>query len=437
MSPPTSIHFWRKAFSRRLAAAMGCVLSAPVELIRVQRKGSANFKVAVAEMQGWRVNHEDAHAMCCEVARGDFWVLDGHGGDGAANYGAPALAAEVGKAWDGLKMPSDERIIAGFETVDTDLRKYVSENPEKDSGSTVVGAMISKDEDGTFSIKMLNCGDSRGVVVRGPLEEEAASRLPVRVPTHLTEEEISAASSSSFPMIAESVDHKPNHPTEKARIEAAGGFVSQEEPPRLDGNLAVSRGIGDFEYKQDTGKSAALQKCSCVPDIYECSGVQAGAFCILCCDGVWDVMSGENVAVLVREWVQREPTVDLGEVAAEIIRTSLRRNSRDNVTAMIIQFVDGTEWENEPDEMKNFEKLSQECEDDVRKQYNTFLNRTKFPSEPTACQICNRWLLEMNQCPCKDVTYCNRKCQKKGWKTHKANCSSAIASPTNKGTKKT
>ena len=33
------------------------------------------------------------------------------------------------------------------------------------------------------------------------------------------------------------------------------------------------------------------------------------------------------------------------------------RNSRDNMTCMIMHFVDGSEWTNYPDEMKNYEKL--------------------------------------------------------------------------------
>ena len=41
-------------------------------------------------------------------------------------------------------------------------------------------------------------------------------------------------------------DHKPENPGELARVKAAGGFV---EDGRVQGVIAVSRAIGDWEYK--------------------------------------------------------------------------------------------------------------------------------------------------------------------------------------------
>lgn len=46
-----------------------------------------------------------------------------------------------------------------------------------------------------------------------------------------------------------SEDHKPDNIGEKTRIEKAGGFVSDG---RVNGNLNLSRAMGDLEYKKDT-----------------------------------------------------------------------------------------------------------------------------------------------------------------------------------------
>jgi serine/threonine protein phosphatase PrpC len=46
-----------------------------------------------------------------------------------------------------------------------------------------------------------------------------------------------------------SSDHKPNNPEEYARIIAANGTVSPDG--RINGNINLSRSLGDFEYKRN------------------------------------------------------------------------------------------------------------------------------------------------------------------------------------------
>jgi len=431
---------------------MGCALSSPVELIRVQRHGSANYRCGVAEMQGWRVSHEDAHHMRCEGSSATCFVLDGHGGEEAARFCAPALGNDIATAPSGKagELLTDGRIQSCFAAVDNRLRDHFAKNPDKDSGTTVVGSIFERQADGSYSVKLLNCGDSRGVLVRAPHEEESlAHDLQLRRPPHLealgpdgigNHQKPSPGSMMEsqpgvvkWPVIVDTVDHKPDHPTEKSRIEAAGGHVSQEEPPRLDGNLAVSRGLGDFEYKQDAKRPEAEQKVSCVPDIYEVSGVRPGSICILGCDGVWDVMTSEYVAKLVHDRLKSNVSVDLGDLAAEIVRESLRRNSRDNVTVMVVQLADGSDWAEHQDEMKEYEKLPKsaaEVDEEVRNKCFEFLNTSGFPPEAIACNSCGKWMLEMKQCPCKQIFYCSRACQKKDWKTHKLVCPVAVSAGT-------
>ena len=46
-----------------------------------------------------------------------------------------------------------------------------------------------------------------------------------------------------------SVDHKPTDPLELRRIERAGNVVAEG---RIEGRLALSRALGDFEYKKNS-----------------------------------------------------------------------------------------------------------------------------------------------------------------------------------------
>merc|ERR1719382_876119 len=93
------------------------MLSAPVKLTRLQRRGSAAFKVGVAEMQGWRTSHEDAHAMDCSDKLGSFWVLDGHGGDPAAIFCAPRLL-DTSQPGEDETLPSAKALQDAFTRVD-------------------------------------------------------------------------------------------------------------------------------------------------------------------------------------------------------------------------------------------------------------------------------------------------------------------------------
>jgi serine/threonine protein phosphatase PrpC len=61
-----------------------------------------------------------------------------------------------------------------------------------------------------------------------------------------------------------STDHKPDDPEERKRIYNANGFV---EDGRVNGMLALSRALGDFEYKNNPMFKPKDQAVTAHPDV--------------------------------------------------------------------------------------------------------------------------------------------------------------------------
>lgn len=71
-------------------------------------------------------------------------------------------------------------------------------------------------------------------------------------------------------------------PGEKSRITAAGGFV---DFGRVNGNLALSRAIGDFEFKKSAELSPEQQIVTAFPDVTTHELSDDDEFLVIACDG--------------------------------------------------------------------------------------------------------------------------------------------------------
>ena len=80
-----------------------------------------------------------------------------------------------------------------------------------------------------------------------------------------------------------SFDHKPQNEGEKARICAAGGFV---DFGRVNGNLALSRAIGDFEFKKSADLPPEQQIVTAFPDVTVHEVTEDDEFLVIACDGM-------------------------------------------------------------------------------------------------------------------------------------------------------
>lgn len=84
----------------------------------------------------------------------------------------------------------------------------------------------------------------------------------------------------------------------------------------------MSRALGDFEYKNVKGRGPCEQLVSPEPEIFvQDRDHRLDEFLVLACDGVWDVMSNEDLCAYIRSRLQ--VTEDLREVAGQVIDTCL------------------------------------------------------------------------------------------------------------------
>lgn len=145
-------------------------------------------------------------------------------------------------------------------------------------------------------------------------------------------------------MIELTEDHKPTNPQEMSRIIAAGGHV---ESARVDGQLALSRAMGDSQYKQTANLPADKQKVIAVPDITTAK-LEPTDFLLICCDGIFESFTNEQAVKFVHKKLQE--TDDLAMIMAHLQDAVLAAGSKDNMTSMLILPVDGTAYHREEDE---------------------------------------------------------------------------------------
>ncbi|KAF1921835.1 protein phosphatase-like protein 2c [Ampelomyces quisqualis] len=299
---------------------MGQTLSEPVVEKKSDSGHGESLIFGTSSMQGWRISMEDAHACILDLKAhihnaqatdadkrlAYFGVYDGHGGDKVAMYTGEHLHEIVAKQEAYRSGDLKKALQDGFLAAD---RAILSDPTyeEEVSGCTATVAVVSKDK-----IYCANAGDSRTVLgVKG------------------------RAKPLSF-------DHKPQNEAEKARIQAAGGFV---DFGRVNGNLALSRAIGDFEFKKSADLPPEQQIVTAFPDVEIHDINEDDEFLVVACDGIWDCQSSQAVVEFVRRGiVAKQPLEDICE---NMMDNCLASNSDtggvgcDNMTITIVGLLHG------------------------------------------------------------------------------------------------
>lgn len=85
--------------------------------------------------------------------------------------------------------------------------------------------------------------------------------------------------------VALSFDHKPDNDVEKKRIEKAGSTITEG---RVDGNLNLSRSLGDMKYKQNKELKPSEHPITALPDVLVQNLSPDDQFLLIGCDGIWE-----------------------------------------------------------------------------------------------------------------------------------------------------
>jgi len=261
---------------------------------------------------------EDAHCVHLTVGQHPrasfFGIFDGHSGALCSRYIAEKLPVNFSKA---TNLEDKQQLRQIVLQTDEDFLTAI-EFRAKDDGSAAIFS-VSLYDDQTKSYKTINgnVGDSRTVLAR--------------------------KEGNGYTTVACTFDHKPTDDAERRRIENAGGSVQLS---RVDGQLALSRAFGDRMLKVPMTPDFPREnrKVTSDPDFIEQSA-KTGDFLLMACDGIYegDIFTRESVIQWVAEKMKEFPT-DPAMVCAKLLDECLMRGSRDNMSAMIILFENGTEY---------------------------------------------------------------------------------------------
>ncbi|WJZ94493.1 hypothetical protein VitviT2T_013344 [Vitis vinifera] len=194
-----------------------------------------------------------------------FGLYDGHGGPQVSCYCARMLHEMVAEEWE--RGGGDE----WSKRWEVALRRAYgrADDALKDKalapysvGSTSLVVVVSP-----CQIIAANCGDSRAVLCRG---------------------------TQAIPL---TVDHKLDRQDELARIEEAGGQILYWQGPRVEGVLSMTRAIGDHYLKPWIISE---------PEVAFTTRSDEDECLILASDGLWDVLSNEQVVKVARNSLREE-----------------------------------------------------------------------------------------------------------------------------------
>jgi serine/threonine protein phosphatase PrpC len=258
--------------------------------------------------RGKRPQNEDKHNIIININNEDktiqpinfYSVYDGHGGKAISTY----LSQNFPKYFikKAVQYPLTGKYIS---SVYKNIVKDLDTNYTKQStqcGSTCLVAIEYQHNNSKY-VDILNTGDSRCVIC---VDNRA---------------------------VAKTMDHKPNWPQEKERIQKLGGKIIYDGYDWRIGDLSVSRAFGDKD---------AAPYVTAKPDIFRHKIKKSDRFMILACDGFWDVFDNQDAINYVLETCYdlkkgKKKNIKFN-IAKMLAEAALAKGSTDNITIIVVFF---------------------------------------------------------------------------------------------------
>lgn len=310
---------------------------------------SPAFDFAGTEIQGWRLSMEDAHLAVTNYG-GDpsaalFGVFDGHGGifDWDCCVG-PAVSEFTKRRLPDVLLKNSNYISGNYEialkeaflrideilstedgreeikAIHAELNKKAQANPgPKNPMEFMLGEESPEGEGCTANVILFkkgfiyvaNAGDSRSVLAQKGVAKDL------------------------------SVDHKPEDEVEHSRITKAGGSIQNG---RVDGNLNLSRSLGDLQYKKNPALKPEEQKISAMPDVVKVE-VKDFDFIVMGCDGIYDSQTSQQIVSSFYSEFEKSPKKKLVNVIEDFVDSLVSTDFMttegkgcDNMTCIVIKF---------------------------------------------------------------------------------------------------
>lgn len=244
-----------------------------------------------------RKTMEDFHQIidnyCNDSSKGYFAIFDGHNGKESAVYCKDNLHMILSKHLHAFNYHFDKSFISSFSKIDEELKASKKAN---DTGTTATIVLISNEINRQTKTKQkvvycANVGDSKSYLI-----------------------------SKGGKVTKMTTEHKCSDTNEVERIRKSGGIVFSG---RVFGTLALTRSIGDLEMK----KYGVLNTPSISKNIINENNI----FVVLGSDGVWDVITEEDLVNFSKN------DINAGDLCKLIIKISIERDSRDNVSCIVIK----------------------------------------------------------------------------------------------------